>query len=529
MIQISGKQQIGFTLSSEGNSTFQAEDPRSGSSLSGRFFEATKAEIHQAVELAHVAFLEYHKMAPAKIAAFLDQIGEEIVALDQTLVDRCMQETALPEGRIIGERGRTVNQLKLFAEVVREGSWVNARIDTALPNRSPIPKPDIRQMLVGLGPVGIFGASNFPLAFSVAGGDTASALAAGCPVVVKGHPSHPGTSELVGNAILKAAKKLNMPEGVFSLLQGKSTQVGQALVRHPKVKAIGFTGSFNGGKALFDSANQRPEPIPVYAEMGSSNPVFILPDALETKSKEIAEGMAGSLTLGVGQFCTNPGLVFLIENKISGKYYQTLDKTLSSQKAGIMLSAQIKDNYLRGVNRVASSEDVIEIITGADSSQPNMAQSKVFKTNYGIFKKSDQLAKEVFGPSQIVVEVDSKMELLQAAENLEGHLTATVHATEKDLEHFAALFDILKRKVGRMIINGYPTGVEVCPSMVHGGPFPATTDNTTTSVGTNAIYRFARPVCYQDFPQNLLPEAIRDKNICGIWRMVNGTMTKQDC
>ncbi len=519
---ITGQQLIGHQLSASTDDYFSAVDPRTGQELPGVFYEATREEVDRAAQLAEKAFESYRKKPAAEVAAFLDQIAEEIMALGDTLIERTMAETALPEARLKGERGRTVNQLKLFAAVVREGSWVDARIDHGDPGRQPVAKPDVRQMLRPLGPVGIFGASNFPLAFSVAGGDTASALAAGCSVVVKGHPAHPGTSELVGQAILEAARKTGMPEGVFSLVQGSSHAVGGYLVGHPLIQAIGFTGSFRGGKALFDLANRRPVPIPVYAEMGSVNPVFVLPQALRERGKAIAEGFAASVTLGVGQFCTNPGLMFLPEEAAAGTFRSELATTIEHTVAGTMLTSGIKYAFEHKTAELGKGQGISLLAMGETEATPNAIPAQLFYTSIDEFEKEAEWGEEMFGPAGILVEASSKEQLLRAARRMEGQLTATIHGTAADLEAYRELFDILERKVGRLIVNGFPTGVEVCHAMVHGGPFPATTAPQSTSVGTNAIRRFARPVCFQDFPAPLLPAALQDGNPAGIWRLVDG-------
>ncbi|MEN3323246.1 aldehyde dehydrogenase (NADP(+)) [Mariniflexile soesokkakense] len=494
--------------------------------LEGEFINASKVQVDEAVQKAVIAFESYRKKDNQSIANFLDEIAEEILNLGDALLERCHLETALPLGRLQGERGRTMNQLKLFATVVREGSWVDARIDTAIPDRAPIPKSDIRHMLLPLGPVAVFGASNFPLAFSVAGGDTASALASGCPVVFKGHPAHPGTSEMVGNAIIKAAKKSGMPEGVFALLHGSSNEVGEALVKHPNIKAVGFTGSYRGGKALFDYANSRPEPIPVFAEMGSTNPVFILPQALKERGEEIASGMAGSITLGVGQFCTNPGLSFLQKSESIDTFYTNLANGIKGTPSGTMLTSNILKAFNNGVANTLAINNVEELASGLSGESANSAVPKVFKTSIENFTKNQSLSEENFGPSSVFVEASSKNEILEAARNLEGHLTATIHGTDEDFKEYKELFDILELKVGRIVINGYPTGVEVCHSMVHGGPYPATTAPNSTSVGTNAIKRFVRPVCFQDYPDAFLPDALKAENKLNIWRLVNGNLEK---
>jgi len=524
MTQITGHQLIGFSESAEGRKTFKAIDPTTLKELEVDFHEASSEEVNAAVKKATRAFPTYKKLSNEARAQFLEDIADEILALGDDLIVRCMAETALPRPRLEGERGRTMNQLKLFASVVREGSWVDARIDKAIPDRQPLPKPDIRQMQVPFGPVGVFGASNFPLAFSVAGGDTASALAAGCPVVVKGHPLHPGTSELVGRAINNAIKKNNLPEGVFSLVQGTGVEVGMALVQHPQITAIGFTGSYRGGKALFDAANQRPVPIPVYAEMGSTNPVFMLPDALKERTEALAKGLAGSFTLGVGQFCTNPGMVILPQNESTTDFKRILTEANTVAPSGTMLSSGIKQAFNHGLQHLADSKAVTVLNTSTGSEEGNQAQSLIFETNTQAILDDKSLQEEVFGPATLLVNSSGKEDILAFARNLEGHLTATIHGTAEDLKEYAELVEILEQKVGRIIFNGFPTGVEVCHSMVHGGPFPSTTAPQTTSVGTAAIKRFARPVCYQDFPQEALPEALKDSNPLGIWRLVDGEM-----
>lgn len=505
---------------------FQAINPATNEELDDVYFNTSNEEIDQIVNQAKVDFQSYNKKSNTEIADFLDQIGEEIMNLGDRLIERCHLETALPIGRLQGERGRTVNQLKLFAAVVREGSWVDARLDTAQPDRVPFPKPDIRHMLRPLGPVAVFGASNFPLAFSVAGGDTASALAAGCTVVVKGHPAHPGTSVLVATAISKAIKKTNMPEGTFSLIQGNNIDVGGALVKHPDIKAVGFTGSFKGGKALFDIANDRPEPIPVFAEMGSTNPVFFLPEVLKENANTLSKGLAGSIALGVGQFCTNPGLAFVQKSDDLELFTKALAEEVGATSSETMLTPAISETYSNGLKKTQAVKGVEELATGVVSNSINTAKATIFKTSIEDFYKNPDLAEENFGPSSILVEAKSKEDILNAAKNLEGHLTATVHGTDSDLKNYKELFDILEQKVGRVIVNGYPTGVEVCHAMVHGGPYPATTAPQSTSVGTNAIKRFVRPVSFQNYPQSLLPLQLRDNNELNLWRLVNGEMTK---
>ena len=525
-MELTGKNIIGNKLSQESSATFYGENPATGKKLEPVFYEASQKEINEAIEKASEAFQQYRNKTGKEKADFLETIADEIIALDTSLITRAMEETGLPEARLTGERGRTVGQLKLFAQLLREGSWVNARIDIADAERKPLPKPDVRSMEKAIGPVGVFGASNFPLAFSVAGGDTVSALAAGCPVVFKAHPAHPGTCELVGIAIQKAIKKTGMPEGTFSMVHGRSTEVGMALVRHPSIKAIGFTGSFFGGKALFDEANRRPEPIPVYAEMGSVNPIFILPRILKEKGEKIAQDLAGSVTLGVGQFCTNPGLVFIQQSDEENKFRINLSKQVNEIAAGVMLTSGIQNNYKKGIEKLSGVEGVAVLAKGKTEGEGSRGTPHVLHATAALFLQKHELEEEVFGPSTLAITANSKEELFQAAKKLGGHITATIHGTEEDLTEYAELINILEQKVGRVLINGYPTGVEVCHAMVHGGPYPATTDSRTTSVGTLAIHRFTRPVCYQNFPQSLLPAELKDDNPLGISRLVNGETKK---
>ncbi len=520
-MHLTGQTFIGKKRSGKGAKKFYGVDPATDQNLDVEFIESTPEEIDEAIALAEKAFYTYRKTTSDQRARFLEAIGDEIMALGDALLERGSKETALPIARLTGERGRTVNQMKLFASLIRDGWYVESRIDTAQPDRQPLPKPDVRQMKVPLGPVGVFGASNFPLAFSVAGGDTASALAAGCPVVYKGHPAHPGTSEYVAAAIVKAAEKTGMPDGVFSMIIGTSVDVGSALVKHPHIKAIGFTGSFRGGKALFDLANQRDEPIPVYAEMGSTNPVFILPDAQKTRGKEIGTQLAGSVTMGVGQFCTNPGLTVLPKSDHSEELLTAMADSLNEFE-GTMLTKGIKEAFTKGIQKFSSSE--IKKLT--KDKQSNGVAGQAYRVSVATFLKNASLGEEVFGPSTLVIDTSSKSEILDLARNLEGHLTATIIGTDKDLKEYGDLVEILENKVGRIIFNGYPTGVEVCHSMHHGGPYPATTDSRSTSVGTGAIKRFLRPICYQDMPQELLPDALKDKNPLGLWRLVDGKLTK---
>ena len=457
----------------------------------------------------------YRSQGPEVLADFLERIGDLIMAAGEKLISTCAGETALSLDRLVGERARTVNQLKMFADLVREGSWVDARIDTALPDRKPIPKPDLRRMQVPVGPVAVFGASNFPLAFSVAGGDTASALAAGCAVVVKPHPGHPGTSALVGSAISNAAQECRMPEGIFALIEETSVEIGLELVRHPLIRAVGFTGSTRAGRALFEAANARPEPIPVFAEMGSLNPLFVLPGALEKRWESIARGLTGSVSLGIGQFCTKPGLVIAPPSAALDQFASRLGDELSRVPKGRMLNDAISRRFEESLSM---AKDYIRADGGA----------YLLVTDGNKFEEERLLHDEIFGPATLLVQCRNTDEMIELASKLHGQLTATIQAEPEDEVLSERLLRVLREKVGRIVWNGYPTGVEVCGSMHHGGPYPATTDSRFTSVGTAAIQRFARPVCYQGFPQELLPAELQNTNIRKIWRMVNGSFTKDD-
>ena len=530
-MELHGKNIIaGVAVDAASDKTFTGLNPATSQTLAPTYTEAAREQINAAATAAAQAFDAYRGLAAEQRAAFLERIADEIVALGDALLERANAESGLPLARLTGERGRTVGQLKQFAALMREGSWVEARIDLAQPERQPLPKVDIRRMLIPLGPVAIFAASNFPLAFSVAGGDTASALAAGCPVVVKAHPAHPGTSEMVARAIVKAAEATGMPAGVFSLVHGVSHEVGATLVKHPLIKAVGFTGSLRGGRALFDAAAQRPEPIPVYAEMGSVNPVFILPGALAERAEALATGMKDSVTLGVGQFCTCPGLAVGINDANFQTFTAKLNEAMAAAAPATMLYPAIAQAYAAGVERLGNVSGVTKTQSATPAeAEKTQAAPTVFTTDATTFNAHHELSEEVFGPSTVVVSCGSRAELESIARNLEGHLTATIHGTAADLAEYKTLVDILATKAGRLIFNGYPTGVEVCPSMQHGGPYPATTDARTTSVGTAAIARFARPVAYQSFPPAALPAELQDENPRGIWRLVDGAMTQAVC
>jgi NADP-dependent aldehyde dehydrogenase len=525
-----GKNLTGGDLSALGARTFRVYSPGAGGEIEPPFFEAAPEEIDRALELAARAFPSYRKLRPESVAGFLERIAQEIEAAGPELVDRAAAETGLAADRLTGERARTCNQLRMFAGLVREGSWVDARIDRAIPDRKPLPKPDLRRMLVPVGPVVVFCATNFPLAFSVAGGDTASALAAGCPVVVKANRAHAGTAEVAGMAVARAAVACGMPPGVFSLVHGADHELNLRLVRHPEARAVGFTGSLRGGRELFDAAARRPDPIPVYAEMGSVNPVFVLPGALRERAEAIAEGLKGSFTLGNGQFCTKPGLVLGLDDPALGRLVEKLSALVAQQAPGTMLHGGILRSYEEGVgalSQVAGVRVVARSAADADA-RKTQARAAVFATDAATFFKEKRLSEEVFGPSTLVVRCGSPEELERAARGLEGHLTATIHGTEADLREYAPLVAVLETKVGRLVFNGYPTGVEVCPSMNHGGPWPATTFAHFTSVGTAAIHRWARPVCYQNFPPDVLPSELQDRNVRKIWRQVDGKITQED-
>jgi len=523
-MNLHGQSFIGGQLSRGSGETFRATSPLDSSPLDPVFFRASAAEVDQALNLAEAAFDTYRLTTAQERATFLETIADEILALGDALIQRAHQETGLPEARLNGERGRTVGQLRMFAQIAREGSWVDARIDHPIPDRQPAPKPDLRRMLTPIGPVVVFGSSNFPLAFSVAGGDTASALATGNPVVVKAHSGHPGTSELVASAVRRAVQKPALPDGVFSMLHGAGAVIGHALVKHPFTRAVGFTGSRTAGRALFDAAAARSDPIPVFAEMSSLNPVFILPGALREHCDKIASGLAGSITLGVGQFCTKPGLIFAVQGPGFPEFETALAKSLEAVAPATMLHAGICEAYHNGLARASAISGTTLLARSNQPREPTKthAQAVLLRTDFAGFRAHPELADEVFGPFAILISASTLADLDQIAASLEGQLTATLHATPADLEAAASLLRILERKAGRLILNGFPTGVEVCPSMHHGGPYPATTDVRFTSVGTAALYRFVRPICYQDFPPSLLPDAIQDENPLHLWRTVDG-------
>jgi alpha-ketoglutaric semialdehyde dehydrogenase len=522
--QLFGSNFVNGTATALGGERLFACQAATGETLAPAFSVATSEEIAAAGRAAAGAAAAYAALPAEARASFLEAIADSIEAQGDALLERAHSESGLPMGRLTGERGRTCGQLRLFARVVREGSWVDARIDLALPDRKPAPRPDIRRMLLPIGPVAVFGASNFPFAFSVAGGDTASALAAGCPVIVKAHPAHPGTSELVARSVISAAESCGIPSGVFALLHGEA-EVGRAVVLLREIAAVAFTGSLRAGRALFDLAAGRPSPIPVYAEMGSVNPVFVLPCALESKGKTIAERFAESLTLGIGQFCTNPGLLIGIRGPHFEKLLHDVASALSAVAPGAMLTGGIFKKYADGVADRACNPALSSRFVGEKVS--DRATPTLFEVPATAFLYDPELAEELFGPSAIAVSCESESEMLRVARALPGQLTTSVHFEPGDEMLASSLVPLLANVSGRVIANAYPTGVEVTNAMQHGGPYPATTDSRSTSVGTAAIFRFARPVAFQDVPQSLLPIELRDGNPRGIWRTVDGQFMKE--
>ncbi|NBF12093.1 aldehyde dehydrogenase (NADP(+)) [Pseudomonas sp. Fl4BN1] len=499
-----------------------AINPATNETLEPPYLGGTQEHVDQACGLAWAAFDRYRETSPELRADFLQAIADEIEALGDTLIERASAETGLPRARIQGERGRTCSQLRMFARTVRAGEWLDVRVDNALPERQPLPRLDLRQQHVALGPVVVFGASNFPLAFSVAGGDTASALAAGCPVVVKAHGAHPGTSELVGRAVQAAVKKCKLPDGVFSLLFGAGREVGLALVSDRRIKAVGFTGSRSGGMALCKAAQARHEPIPVYAEMSSINPVFLFSAALESQHQPLAQAFVSSLNQGAGQFCTNPGLVIAVKGAALDAFTAAAANAVMCSPAQTMLTPTLFNAFEEGVGALLQSAKAVLVAAGSKGDGPNQCQSRLFTAQAADFLREEQLQVEVFGAASLIVQCADMAELHQVAEHLEGQLTATIHMDEGDLEAVRGLLPTLERKAGRILVNSWPTGVEVCDAMVHGGPFPATSDSRSTSVGTAAIARFLRPVCYQNLPDALLPSAIRGDNPLKLSRLVDG-------
>ena len=487
--------------------------------------DATIEEINALMQEAWKAFHVYRKCSLKQRAAFMRAIAKEIENLGDELLKVTGEETHLPEARLRNERARTMYQLTSYADACEKGDWMDIRIDTAIPDKTP-PKPDIRKMPVPLGPVVVFGAANFPFAYSTAGGDTATAFAAGCPVIVKAHPAHPQTSELIASAILKAATGCGMPAGIFTHVHGASFEVGRALVEHPCTKAVGFTGSFIGGKQLFDWANQRKEPIPVFAEMSSINPVFLLPGKMKIAAAEAAKMYAGAITLGVGQFCTNPGLIIGIDNDDLHTFIATLGEEIKKVSPADMLNPGIFKNYAEKRTRALSQEDVETIAVSVAAPVPNQGLPTIASATARAFINNPLLHQEVFGPYSLIIRCADMKEMLDVANHLEGQLTATCMATSADVRQNDELVETIKNICGRFILNGVPTGVEVCTSMQHGGPYPSTTDSRFGSVGADAIKRFARPVAFQNWSNELLPDELKDENPLGIWRMINGELGK---
>lgn len=525
-MNLTGEMLIGASRVYGGEGSKRAFNPGTHSEIPEPSFGfAGSADVARAATLAATAFDAYRAVPLERRAQFLERIAQNILQLGDVLIERAHAESGLPVARLQGERGRTIGQLRMFAQVVRDGHFLGATIDPAQPRREPLPRADLRLARIALGPVAVFGASNFPLAFSVAGGDTASALAAGAPVVVKAHGAHLGTSELVGRAIRQAVADCNLPEGVFSLLMGEGNKIGEELVAHPAIKAVGFTGSRQGGLALMRVANARPEPIPVYAEMSSINPVFLFPAALSARAEAIGKGFADSLALGAGQFCTNPGLVIGLEGPDLERFISAAGRALTDKAAQTMLTPGIREAYVSGTQKLGTLPGVQVVARGGSAGElKNAAEAVLFVTGADTLLTSADLESEVFGPSSVVVRAKNMDEMLAVAEHLEGQLTATLQIDEGDLALARKLLPALERKVGRILANGFPTGVEVCHAMVHGGPFPATSNAMFTSVGATAIDRFLRPVCYQDLPDALLPESLQRRNPLGLWRMTDGAL-----
>ena len=520
-MEITGKSIIGLSRGNESGTTFTAFNPATGEAVEPNFYSSSLDELNKACELAENARIAYGKVSGKDKAKFLREIADNIEALGDTLIERATLETGLPNARFVGERGRTCAGLRMFADLVERGDWVDARLGTPNPDRQPIPKPDVRSMLRPLGTVAVFCASNFPLAYSVAGGDTASALAAGCPVIVNAHFAHPGVAELVGLSISEAVKTCGFSEGVFSFIFSKGYEIGQALVKNPHVKAVGFTGSRVGGRALMDIAAARPEPIPVYAEMSSVNPIFILPSAMREKFETIATGLHASVTGGAGQFCTKPGFVVLPEAEETNKFTAKFGELISQTPKHPLLTEGIKNNFEK-----LSSQRQTKLTSAENNLQGFDVNASVFQTDASKFLSDPSLEAEIFGPTTLFVQSNKHDELLEIARNMEGQLTATIWGTPEDLMEFADLLAILETKVGRLVFNGYPTGVEVGDAIVHGGPYPATSDSRTSAVGTRAIDRFCRYVAYQNFPNEALPDELKDENPLEIKRMIDGKLSE---
>lgn len=513
-MQLTGQNFIAGKTSAESREAFTSVNPSTKQNGDVHFHNATQAEINRAVESAVEAFKETRTYPASKLADFLDEVANQIEALGDDLLNTADMETGLGLPRLTGERGRTTGQLRAFGNLLRDGSYVRAIIDT---------EPNIRQMQFPIGPIAVFSASNFPFAFAVAGGDTASAFAAGCPVVVKGHPSHPATSEMFAHALTEAVKAQDFPAGMFSMIQGNTTEVGQWLVQHDGIEAVGFTGSLRGGRAIYNTAAQRSRPIPVYAEMGSINPVVITQSALEARSDDIAEGLANSVTLGTGQFCTNPGLILIENSDLTQSFIQAVTDKMQAKPEGVLLNGAIESGLQKAVQQTRAKDDVA-VLTGGEAvaeSEFFCYRNTVMQTTAKAVRSDESLQIEHFGPVTLFVLCEDMNDLQATVNALEGNLTVTLHAEESEIDNIGGLLHQLREKAGRVIWNGYPTGVAVVYSMQHGGPYPATTAPSTTSVGMTAIYRFMRPIAFQSVPNALLPDALKDDNPLGIMRIVD--------
>ena len=525
--QLTGKQLIAGQWIASGNQSLAAVDPATGGMLEPKFVHATEAEVDAVMQAAVRAFAVTCRLSAGQRVQLLEAISSQILALRNELCQRAKTETALPLKRLESELDRTAKQLALYAGMLREGSWVDATIDTAEPQRAPAPKPDLRRMNRPIGPVAVFGAGNFPFAYGACGGDTASVLAAGCPVVVKAHERHPGVNELFGHAVLAALKQCDLPTEIFGLVQGPGATVGQALVEHPATQAVGFTGSKRAGRALFDIAAARPKPIPVFAEMGSLNPVVILPGAIVERSESIADGLARSITDGVGQFCTKPGFVFVIDSEATDRFVSQLVQKMCAVTATTMLAADMRNNFCAATDAFQKVRGVKCLLSGQPSGFAEMAP-RLFEADSATWRAHGELHEEIFGPGAIIVRCRDLADLHESLEQAESHLTAALHFGAIDAEtDVRVLAQMLEQHAGRVIFNGYPTGVEVCHAMVHGGPYPATTAPNTSSVGALAIRRFVRPVSYQNMPDEMLPPELQNANPLGLWRTVNGNWTRE--
>lgn len=523
-MELMGLSFLGGERAQRATASLRAWNPATGEALEPAYSAANNEDVERAAQLAAQAFPVYAARSGKERAAFLRRIADGIDAAQQTLAERAHLETALPMPRLLGEAARTSGQLRLFATLLEEGSWVDARIDTALPERKPLPRPGLRSLLRPVGPVAVFGASNFPLAFSAAGGDTASALAAGCPVIVKAHSAHPGTSEIVASVIQQAVRESSMPEGVFSLLYGAGAEIGAALVQHPGVRAVAFTGSLHGGRALMDMAALRPQPIPCFTEMSAENPVFVLPGAMRKGPSTLAQTLFQSFTLGAGQFCTKPGLVFYVDQPEAAEFLSTLQEFTTQATPFTLLTQGIAKAYSSG----ATTRDALAERSAQGQSALNScgAQAQLHHVSLEEYLAEPKLAAEIFGPTTLLIRCASIEDFARAAALLQGQLTATILGNPDELETQAPLIALLQDKAGRLLFNGMPTGVEVSHAMVHGGPYPAASDARFTSVGTQAIFRFVRPVCFQNFPESAVPEELQYANPLGILRLVNGAPTR---